>query len=262
MPLEPHIQAAPEWERDGAMPLEREAFYHGIARNPSGPGPSPVPAPGPIAGPAIGLSPTQAFDPYGHTKRSRTKPIRNADGILIRKDGRPDMRSQSSAANLRKVHAKKEEERRDSNSAGPTSGLAGDPLTAGHSPASTDSHDIEMGSPQDRSDHIMKQMFPKGVEQDKARMQQYFSAEQSPAESASATPADREFTDSVEPETAGGDTPQQRMDTMEDRVAEDKASAKPTAVNDQPTKEEKQDGEVAAASEIATEASTAKLEQS
>lgn len=49
-------------------------------------------------------------DPYAHTKKTRTKPIRNADGVLIRKDGRPDMRSQSSAANLRKVHARKEGE--------------------------------------------------------------------------------------------------------------------------------------------------------
>lgn len=47
-------------------------------------------------------------DPYAHTKKTRQKPIRNSDGILIRKDGRPDMRSQSSAANLRKVHARKE----------------------------------------------------------------------------------------------------------------------------------------------------------
>lgn len=44
-------------------------------------------------------------------KKTRTKPIRNAEGILIRKDGRPDMRSVSSANNLRKVHAKKEAER-------------------------------------------------------------------------------------------------------------------------------------------------------
>ena len=44
-------------------------------------------------------------------KKTRTKPIRNAEGILIRKDGRPDMRSVSSANNLPKVHAKKEAER-------------------------------------------------------------------------------------------------------------------------------------------------------
>ncbi|KAK8213320.1 hypothetical protein M8818_002619 [Zalaria obscura] len=48
---------------------------------------------------------------FGPAKKTRTKPVRNADGILIRKDGRPDMRSVSSAMNLRKVHAKKEAER-------------------------------------------------------------------------------------------------------------------------------------------------------
>lgn len=61
------------------------------------------------------------YDPYAQGslessqmssgKKTRTKPIRNAEGILIRKDGRPDMRSVSSANNLRKVHAKKEAER-------------------------------------------------------------------------------------------------------------------------------------------------------
>ncbi|TKA83548.1 hypothetical protein B0A55_00522 [Friedmanniomyces simplex] len=45
------------------------------------------------------------------SKKSRSKPTRNADGVLIRKDGRPDMRSVSSANNLRKVHAKREAER-------------------------------------------------------------------------------------------------------------------------------------------------------
>lgn len=49
----------------------------------------------------------------GHTaaqqamRRTRQKPIRNAEGILIRKDGKPDQRSVSSAMNLKKVHARK-----------------------------------------------------------------------------------------------------------------------------------------------------------
>lgn len=59
------------------------------------------------------LAGSQSLDTYAHTKRTRSKPIRNADGVLIRKDGRPDMRSQSSAANLRKVHARRDEERRE-----------------------------------------------------------------------------------------------------------------------------------------------------
>jgi hypothetical protein len=39
-------------------------------------------------------------------RNTRKKHIRNADGFLIRKDGRPDMRSVSSANNLRNSHRK------------------------------------------------------------------------------------------------------------------------------------------------------------
>ena len=72
--------------------------------------------------PATPVNPGSPHDSYttqpdatsgGSGKKTRTKPIRNAEGILIRKDGRPDMRSVSSANNLRKVHAKKEAERGD-----------------------------------------------------------------------------------------------------------------------------------------------------
>jgi len=95
------------------------------------------------------------LDPYAHTKKSRTKPIRNADGVLIRKDGRPDMRSQSSAANLRKVHARKEEEKgRD----GPTSGLATSSVMTSDSP---DSHMSDAA--EDRHNQIMTRMFPNGI---------------------------------------------------------------------------------------------------
>ncbi|KAK1089745.1 hypothetical protein LTR48_000031 [Friedmanniomyces endolithicus] len=55
------------------------------------------------------LGATQA-DPLplsNSSKKSRSKPTRNADGVLIRKDGRPDMRSVSSANNLRRVHAQR-----------------------------------------------------------------------------------------------------------------------------------------------------------
>ncbi|KAF2278164.1 uncharacterized protein EI97DRAFT_440676 [Westerdykella ornata] len=66
-------------------------------------------SPGSLNGTPIRMmSVAPGHDPYAHTKKTRTKPTRNADGVLIRKDGRPDMRSHSSAANLRKVHAKKE----------------------------------------------------------------------------------------------------------------------------------------------------------
>jgi hypothetical protein len=78
---------------------------------PNGPALSPGAQHSPSLAPGQILSQVPR-DPYAHTKKTRTKPIRNSEGVLIRKDGRPDMRSQSSAANLRKVHARKEEERR------------------------------------------------------------------------------------------------------------------------------------------------------
>lgn len=62
------------------------------------------------------------LDPNSASKKTRTKPIRNSDGVLIRKDGRPDMRSVSSANNLRKVHAKKEAEKAMEDGRTPTSG--------------------------------------------------------------------------------------------------------------------------------------------
>ncbi|KAF2226644.1 hypothetical protein BDZ85DRAFT_52692 [Elsinoe ampelina] len=72
-------------------------------------------------------TPSPAFQDSG--KKSRTKPTRNANGILIRKDGRPDMRSISSAQNLRKVHAKKEAER-NGEMADPTSATSSNPNSA------------------------------------------------------------------------------------------------------------------------------------
>ena len=68
-------------------------------------------------------------DPFGtqadllsnSSKKSRSKPTRNADGVLIRKDGRPDMRSVSSAKNLRAVHAKREAEKAEADGHTPSS---------------------------------------------------------------------------------------------------------------------------------------------
>ncbi|KIW07943.1 hypothetical protein, variant [Verruconis gallopava] len=215
MPLEPHISGTPESEKEGwaGSQAESDGFYRGGAsRQSSGSGPTMAP------------SPVQNFDPYSHTKRSRTKPVRNADGILIRKDGRPDMRSQSSAANLRKVHAKKEEEKREAAAGVSASGRAGDASAAAESPASTASHDVEAGNTQERADHILKHMFPKGVEQERARLdtaQRYFPSDHSQTGTGASTPVDRaatesEHADSVEPEKSRDDTPQQQDETKED----------------------------------------------
>lgn len=178
-----HPIGTPEWERDnwqGMSQMSPEGYYlmsrptRGIIRRGSGGGGSSrggrppsshgraisLGLQGVTAGVGIGLP----ADPYAHTKKTRSKPVRNADGILIRKDGRPDMRSQSSAANLRKVHARKE----DGGSPGPET----TPSNLRH----TSSADAETPSPdryesQDPSENIerrhhdvLHKMFPDGIE--------------------------------------------------------------------------------------------------
>lgn len=82
-------------------------------------------------------------------KKTRTKPIRNSDGVLIRKDGRPDMRSVSSANNLRKVHAKKEAEKAEMEGRTPTSGRS---LQPNNSSSLSDDEGMEEGDYMDERD--------------------------------------------------------------------------------------------------------------
>jgi hypothetical protein len=82
-------------------------------------------------------------------KKTRTKPIRNSDGVLIRKDGRPDMRSVSSANNLRKVHAKKEAEKAEMEGRTPTSGRS---LQPNNSASLSDDEGMEEGDYMDEND--------------------------------------------------------------------------------------------------------------
>lgn len=123
-------------------------------------------------------------DPYSHTKRTRTKPVRNAEGILIRKDGRPDMRSQSSAANLRKVHARKEAEKavaegghgqshtqhahhQHTHHHTPTSALANAPVLSRdglETPSPGSSAEPREQSTQERHAEILRKIFPRGIE--------------------------------------------------------------------------------------------------
>lgn len=109
---------------------------------------------------------TPLGDPYAHTKKTRTKPVRNADGILIRKDGRPDMRSQSSAANLRKVHARKEE-RKSEGTRTPTSNMRESTGLGSETPGPGES----MPPGQDLTASVLKKhksvlgkMFPGGID--------------------------------------------------------------------------------------------------
>ncbi|KAH7060514.1 hypothetical protein B0J12DRAFT_649199 [Macrophomina phaseolina] len=176
LPADSRELGTPEWDKPSYQ-AGPEGYYHmevlpngnkvprgnGIVRRSSG-------GNGPIAMRPIEMTrPTTGGDPYAHTKKTRTKPVRNADGILIRKDGRPDMRSQSSAANLRKVHARKEQERiLEQRANTPTSGMTGASMTNGsqngsHTNGSTPEKDAAPGDAQDRHEAIMKQMFPNGV---------------------------------------------------------------------------------------------------
>lgn len=103
---------------------------------------------------------------YDSGKKTRTKPIRNADGVLIRKDGRPDMRSQSSAANLRKVHSRKEGEDEFSPSETPThlhDGTAAN-ATATPSPSGRGTQEATTGT-HSKHNAIMDKMFPRGMEE-------------------------------------------------------------------------------------------------
>jgi hypothetical protein len=100
-------------------------------------------------------------------KKTRSKPIRNEDGILVRKDGRPDRRSQSSAANLRKVHARKEEQQRDTERLSTPSRLH---LTSTEpNSASPSSHDHQLDpnvtdSVRKKHHAILGKIFPDGIE--------------------------------------------------------------------------------------------------
>lgn len=176
----------PEWERPGwsGSQLSPNSYYNTLHAGRGGVSGAPPEHPdGDFpATPAHG-----EHDPFGlqsdlvlnsSGKKSRTKPIRNAEGILIRKDGRPDMRSVSSANNLRKVHAKKEAERAEQQDGRtPTSGRSIAPF---HSNSSAeDDHEVRSGSPgsnaahgedeggndtQDRHRELMSRIFPHGID--------------------------------------------------------------------------------------------------
>lgn len=110
----------PEWERPGWAGSASHVSPNGYYNHPNPYSPSAT-RPSHSAHEPMDLPPSTPFNPASasgsvggessENKKSRTKPTRNAEGVLLRKDGRPDMRAVSSANNLRKVHAKKEAER-------------------------------------------------------------------------------------------------------------------------------------------------------
>lgn len=184
MPAPVHL-GTPEWEKDewqGATESQTspDGYYNHVSRSGRGiirrgSGGSSRGRPSSSSGRAVSLGMQGVTtgvglpaDPYAHTKKTRTKPIRNADGILIRKDGRPDMRSQSSAANLRKVHARKEELKEADRAFTPSSGLQQStsmdtetPSPTGYLPPGQD----VTPSVQKKHSAIMGKMFPGGIDE-------------------------------------------------------------------------------------------------
>jgi hypothetical protein len=234
LPVEVHTIGTPEWEKETwtGSQVGPDGYYHpgrgGLVRRGSGGAQGRPPmSPGSTIG-----------DPYGHTKKTRTKPIRNSDGILIRKDGRPDMRSQSSAANLRKVHARKEEEKRMDG--GSTSGLAMGHLasTDGHSPDSHFSQETESTSTQEKRNHILRQMFPNGVNDEQGRLyavEQYFPRN-------AASPSEHKLSTSASAESERGS--RGSSDGDGDERMEDRHAIEEERVRRQPIKERVEERQV------------------
>jgi hypothetical protein len=189
MPALAHQFGTPEWEREDWQDVPDaqagpEGYYihvarsgRGISRRGSGGGGRGGYAQSERAaslgsqGVSPGFSIGSPNDPYAHTKKTRTKPIRNADGVLIRKDGRPDMRSQSSAANLRKVHARKEGELSAQGSPAevtPTNFHHSASIDAPDTPSPSGYAQIDQHAPssvQRKHSAIMGKMFPSGLDE-------------------------------------------------------------------------------------------------
>lgn len=168
----------PEWDRQSwagsQIGANEAAHYHGPAGSPPEsarrdiqPPTSNAIYPDHVPAGQAPETPTPASAAFGDSsKKSRTKPVRNADGVLIRKDGRPDMRSVSSAMNLRKVHAKKEAERNNGGKGEedetPPSVAGVDGTPGSHSPKPE--VDGERDREQERHRDNMRKIFPYGID--------------------------------------------------------------------------------------------------
>ncbi|MBE7159298.1 MAG: hypothetical protein INR62_12860, partial [Rhodospirillales bacterium] len=163
----------------------------------------------PSAGPS-------SIDPTHQTsggKKSRTKPIRNAEGILIRKDGQPDQRSVSSANNLRKVHAKKEAERAEMEGRTPTSARSLAPAGGSNSLSEEDEGEEgegqQHGTTQERHQALMSRIFPQGVDEASRGVgERFFPRQQQEGEGG----VKREGSSSVEREGRAAGTDSQMTD--------------------------------------------------
>ncbi|OSS53783.1 hypothetical protein B5807_00923 [Epicoccum nigrum] len=228
-----HSVGTPEWERDqwSAVPNSQASpgVYEGHPAHPTrsvvrrGGGGASLSRVGSFSGdrpnewtPEIGPRTVYHIqDSPIEIKKTRSKPIRNEDGILVRKDGRPDRRSQSSAANLRKVHARKEEQQRDTERLSTPSRLhptstepnSASPSSHDHQldPNVTDSHDYAhqvFNEDQDHTAHPRSQVARSGIPPIKIKKEH--SERREVPETQSATNGDVEMGDDAAPMNRNG----------------------------------------------------------
>ena len=186
-----HELSTADWERESwdHARVENDSYYRPLA------GGAPL-SPGAAKrgnlirrGTSGGGAPLTYVDP-GPAKRTRQRPIRNEQGVLIRKDGKPDQRSISSPQNLRKVHERRIQEQEKGSQGSPE-----DPLSPAdtEAPRSTGAANSVIGSsasgspaleqispveapdsrpptpenggsrPVSKHDKVMHKMFPHGI---------------------------------------------------------------------------------------------------
>ncbi|THW27689.1 hypothetical protein D6D22_10741 [Aureobasidium pullulans] len=77
------------------------------------------------------------------TKKTRKKPVRNLEGILLRRDGRPDLRSVNGAMNLKKAKLKKQAEITGLAKNTPVDGKEESSAASAHAPHLVSKHDVD-----------------------------------------------------------------------------------------------------------------------
>lgn len=178
-----HPVGTPEWERGWSAVPDSHGSPSSFEDQPAHPGRSIVRRGGGGGGARGGallversgewtpeIGPRSVFhdrDSPIEVKKTRSKPTRNEEGILVRKDGRPDRRSQSSAANLRKVHARKEEQQREAEAGSTPTGLHASRYAGPDTPSPTTRSHPEpdvMDSVRKKHNAILGRIFPDGLD--------------------------------------------------------------------------------------------------
>lgn len=181
----------PAWERESwneSQALDADGYYRPLGGVPLGPiSPTTAERRGNIVRRTTGGG-LHYMDPNFNNKRTRQKPVRNSEGVLIRKDGKPDQRSISSPQNLKKVHARKVAEQDSSTGPHFTSPLANSRHSS-QEVMSGSSGEVSVFASPTQEEHprevveagvdkssaaqhhaIMGKMFPHGVAADAERM--------------------------------------------------------------------------------------------